>query len=130
MGDYALHVQCAWRIRSSSQIIVASRDRYFPADESQDDDENFVWDVAGANLCDRKMTEWLDSFKGRYPVVQHVTADGVGSICLVLSDDLRLEVFPDDTLGDEYSEYWRFLKPARDEAHVVMRAGPMFLQDE
>jgi hypothetical protein len=129
VGDYALHVQCAWRVRSSSQIIVASRDRYFPADDSQDD-EDFNWDVPGANLCDRKMTAWLDSFKGQSPIVQHVTADGVGSVCLILSDDFRLEIFPDDTQVDEYAEYWRFFKPTTDEAHFVMRAGSTFLLDE
>jgi hypothetical protein len=31
VGEYALHVQCAWLIRHSDQVVVASGDLYYPA---------------------------------------------------------------------------------------------------
>ncbi|NOT61761.1 MAG: hypothetical protein HOP19_16220 [Acidobacteria bacterium] len=119
VGDYALHVQCAWRIRSSSRIIVASDDRYSPADETLTEDDNFEWDVPGANRCDRRMDEWLAAFAGNYPVVTNVATDSVGGFSLFLSDDQMLEVFPDNSLTDEYSEYWRFFKHSSDDKHFV-----------
>jgi hypothetical protein len=42
VGEYALHVQCAWRIRDSARIIVASNDLYEPT-EVIEDSENFDW---------------------------------------------------------------------------------------
>ena len=62
IGDYALHVQCAWRIRSATQIIVASQDRYCPADEAQVPGTQFDWDIAGGNRCDQNIKQWLSSF--------------------------------------------------------------------
>jgi hypothetical protein len=120
VGDYALHIQCAWRIRTSFRIIVASNDLYYPADETLTDDDNFHWDVPGANLCDRKMAAWLQAFAGHFPIVQKVTADNVGSVSLFLSDDQMIEIFPDDSLTDEYSEHWRFFKPGTDDEHFVL----------
>ena len=31
VGEYGLHIQCAWRIRGPSGIVVASRDRFYKA---------------------------------------------------------------------------------------------------
>ena len=50
ISEYALHVQCAWRIRNLNQIYVASRDRYYPQGEDPYKDfEKFDWDKPGVN---------------------------------------------------------------------------------
>jgi hypothetical protein len=122
VGEYALHVQCAWRIRDSARIIVASRDRYEPA-EAVEDTENFDWDRPGANLCDRKMGQFLaDAGEGSQTVTQ-VEADNVGSLRILLSTDVMIEVFPDDSEEDEHSEYWRFFQPASEAKHLVVANG-------
>lgn len=56
VGEYVLHIQCAWRIRHGNRVIVGSRDLYNPPHES-DDPENFDWDVQGANRRDRGIAE-------------------------------------------------------------------------
>jgi len=32
VSDFALHVQCAWRFRDSSHILIGCSDLYYPAD--------------------------------------------------------------------------------------------------
>jgi hypothetical protein len=46
VGEYALHVQCAWRIVSADTVTVGSRDLYYPAQyvESESIPEDFDWD--------------------------------------------------------------------------------------
>src|SRR5215475_8435226 len=82
VGEYALHIQCAWRIRDSAGIIVASRDRYEPAE-----------------------------------------ADDVGSLRILLSTDVAIELFPDSSEEDEYSEHWRFFQSTSGTKHLVVRNG-------
>lgn len=52
VGEYAVHIQCAWRIRHGDRVIVGSRDLYNPPHES-DDPDKFDWDVQGTNRRDR-----------------------------------------------------------------------------
>jgi len=128
VGDYALHVQCAWRIRSATEIIVASQDRYYPADGVQTDEEQFAWDVSGANRCDQKIRQWLESYADTMPTVRQITADEVGSLCLVFSSESRLEIFPDSTDTDEAAEHWRYFQPDTDLPHLVMRVSDLALE--
>jgi hypothetical protein len=122
IGEYALHVPCAWRIRDSARIIVASRDRYEPAEEIEDT-ENFDWDKPGANLCDRKMRQFLADAEEGSQIVTHVESDNVGSLRILLSTGVMIEVFPDDSADDEYSEYWRFFKRRSEADHMIVANG-------
>src|SRR4051794_36672784 len=50
VGDYALHVQCAWCIVGPEGIIVGSRDVYYPpGDDPYDQPPDFHWDTKGGN---------------------------------------------------------------------------------
>ena len=47
VGEFALHVQCAWRITRGDQVLVGSRDLYYPAsygDENREIPPDFDWD--------------------------------------------------------------------------------------
>lgn len=37
VGEYALHVECAWRISREDRVVVGSRDLYYPADPRIED---------------------------------------------------------------------------------------------
>lgn len=119
VGEYALHVQCAWRIRGPHGIVVGSRDRFYrpgPAPLSHADDD-WHWDEPGANRCDERIGEWIQARSYR---VERVSADATGGIVLVLADGFALEVFPDDSLRGESSEHWRLLRPDEDSDHFVV----------
>src|SRR5215813_2282460 len=38
VGEYSLHVQCAWRITQADRGLVGSRDLYYPAANKGDND--------------------------------------------------------------------------------------------
>src|SRR5512138_3471413 len=55
VGEYALHVQCTWRITHQNGIVVGSHDRYYPRGERPfQDSQDFEWDQPGANRCDER----------------------------------------------------------------------------
>jgi hypothetical protein len=35
VGEYALHLQCAWRITQGDKVVVGSMDVYYPPDENE-----------------------------------------------------------------------------------------------
>lgn len=118
VGDYALHIQCAWRLCDHSAIIVASRDRYYPRSDAEPIDEAFNWDIPGGNRCDERMDGFLASH-GPLRVVK-IAADDVGGFKLSLNGGFVFEVFPDDSLGDEI---WRLFRPSARTPHIVFEGG-------
>ena len=121
VGDYALHVQCAWRIRCGNQVVVASRDLYYPPEESEDRPENFNWDVQGSNRRDKRIAELFQNETREFSV-QKVEAGEAGTFTIVFDQGYALDVFPDDSLS---GEYWRFFKPYRGEQHFVVTGSGM-----
>ena len=116
VGEYALHVQCAWRMRHGDQIVVASRDLYSPPEESDDRPDDFNWDVQGANRRDKRIAE-LFLNEARQFLVQKIEVGAAGSFTIGLKDDYALDVFPDDSLS---GEHWRIFKPYAGEPHFVV----------
>lgn len=117
VGDYALHLQCAWRISGPSGIHVASRDRYYPATHIEVDLLEFDWDHPGANRCDERMNLFFAEHAGVPLIVRSVHADALGSLRITFDNAYVLEVFPDSSRG---SEHWRFFQPAMDADHFVV----------
>ena len=118
VGEYGLHVQCAWRIRGPSGIVVASGDRYYPAGTALSaKDDNWDWSAPGANRSDERIRQWLEA--GPYEV-ERVSADTTGGIMLSFSRGFALDVFPDNSLDGEYSELWRLLRPGDLSSHFVV----------
>ena len=116
VGEYALHVQCAWRIRQGDQVVVASRDLYSPPEESDDRPDNFNWDVQGGNRRDKRIAE-LFLGETRQFMVQKVEVGAAGSFTIGLEGAYALDVFPDDSLS---GEHWRIFKPYAGEPHFVV----------
>lgn len=118
VGEYAIHVQCAWRITKSRKIVVASRDRYVPREGWEGSEEDFDWDKVGENRCDQRIRSLFDGT--RAIVVESAEGDNLGGFRLFLSHDYILEVFPDDSEDDEH---WRLFEPAVDSPHFVVTGG-------
>jgi hypothetical protein len=116
VGEYALHVQCAWRIRHRDQVVVGSRDVYVPPQESADQPRDFGWDVQGANRCDTRIAELFQKETQRF-LVQQVEVGEAGAFTVILNSEYALDVFPNDSLS---SEHWRILRPYSEEPHFVV----------
>ena len=49
VGEYALHVQCPWRLEGKTGIITGSGDLYVPYEKSEEPEESFVWEKGGSD---------------------------------------------------------------------------------
>ncbi len=116
VGEYALHVQCAWRIRLRGKVIVGSRDLYYRPEENTDQPPDFDWDVQGANRRDQRIQQLFQN-ETRQFVVRAVEVGEAGSFTIILDDDYALDVFLDDSLS---GEHWRIFKPYSEEPHFVV----------
>ncbi len=117
VGEYALHLECAWRLTGPGEIIVASRDRYYPSGDPDVELPEFEWDVPGANRCDHHSRAFIEKHRANPLVVKAIYADRYGSLTVELSGDHQIEAFPDSSLG---REYWRFFEPATEKRHFVV----------
>jgi hypothetical protein len=106
IGEFGIHLQCAWRITQGNILLIGSDDVWEQPDESDEYDENFDWDVQGGNLRDKKLESFL---KSRKYVVKLVEADDFGGFELDFNDNIKLTVFPTLSSKNKYSEYWRLL---------------------
>ena len=124
VGEYALHLQCPWRISGRAGLVVGAGDMYI---EGQPDasGREFTPERPGNAVADLRLREWLSAHAERPITVTGIEVDRCGGFALALSEDFMFEVFP-DSFGDQsedevHSEYWRLLRPGREQPHFVMR---------
>ena len=114
VGEWALHVQCPWRITRPPAILVGRGDCYYEAAS----DEPFNWETSDESRFDREAMPLNDEFENSPPLVEAVDVDAVGGFCLRLTRGYRFEIFPDVT-SDSVSEHWRLFRPGSEESHFV-----------
>lgn len=114
VGEYALHIQCPWRLEDDARIITGNGDLYHPFEKNAEPDDSFDWEK-GVSLQEgvlRELLQGFDESTGQIVnatnllVAEGVKADSAGGFCLVLSGGYRLLVFPNGT----QAEAWRFFK--------------------
>jgi hypothetical protein len=115
-AEYALHPQCAWRITAGEAVLIGSSDLYRPAD-GRDDQTDFDWDQPGASRLDVRMRELLEGDLSL--VVENFEFGRAGAISIALGQDRHLEVFPNNSLDEEY---WRLFRPGTNYRHLVIGA--------
>jgi hypothetical protein len=120
VGEYALHIQCSWRIVGPDGIIVGSDDRKYPEDENADWEE---FDSDGPSRCEARMMAWLNEHTASPLEVQHVEAEHTGGFQLLLQHGFVLMAFPANSLRGEYSEHWRLFRPSEERHFVITGHG-------
>ena len=111
VGDYALHVQCSWRMIRGDEILVGRADLYEPPDALKNEAEGY-FDWQKENLQDAKVAKLFTDDKRQFTVVG-TALRAAGKLDILFDDELRLEVFPDSSVGDEGVEHWRLFAPSR-----------------
>ena|SRR5688572_28183492 len=127
-GEFALHIQCPWRLEGLNGIVTGRTDLWIPAEPS----ENIDWDSwdyeNNPNLQDRRIGELPGVYDPKtrsfineteYLVVENVEADDFGGATLSLSGGYRLVIFPSGSAGED----WRLLKPHTGQRHLVVSGG-------
>lgn len=125
VGEWALRIQCPWRIEGPDGIVTGRLDLWEPVEKPEDWD---TWDYEQGNLQDRRMLEWLGASNPETGscrnttgalVVEQVAADDYGGATLYLSGGYRLVLFPASSVGED----WRVFQPETDEPHFVIHGG-------
>lgn len=114
VGQYALDVDCPWRIRCNSKILLASSDMFEPASTHQND-ETFEWDIQGNNLFDERAAMLCC----REPIitVRSVELSPTYDFKITFSNDHILEVF---VCGSTDAGQWRLFEPGKSKSHFVV----------
>jgi len=102
---YALHLQCPFRLRDASTVLVAASDRYAARDSPADTDEDFDCDPIGMSWFDVRATMLNDRLEQEVVSVRSVEVDPVGGFRILLDGDLVLDVLPATSYP---REHWRF----------------------
>ncbi len=117
VGEFALHIQCPWRITRQGKVIVGSGDLYYPANHRYDENvpDEFDWERT-TTLRDQLLDVLFEGGKRQF-IVQKVEAGDAGGLQIVLSEALCLDVLPCDSLP---REHWRLFEPDNFESHFVV----------
>jgi len=109
--EYALHVQCSWRISKESTIILGNNDVYSLVDNSIEDD----WDISGNNMFDKMVN---DKILPLLPIkVLGVVCNKIGDIEITFETGIVINIFVNSS---EPIEEWRFINNLSGE-HLVYR---------
>ena len=129
VGEFALHVQCPWRIDGPDGVLTGRSDLWEPAEKGVVGPDLERWDYErDGNLQDLRIAEWLGHDDPRAgsspaakdrPVVLAARATLFGGAEIDLSEGYRLTLFPAGSAG----EYWRLFRPNDDAPHFVVAGG-------
>lgn len=130
VGDYALHIQCSWRIIRGDEILVGKEDLYQPQDSTASDT---LFDWKKGNLQDERIKKLFADDQRQFTVVGTALRAG-GELDILFDDELRLEVFPNSSLQTHETEHWRLFAPAldpelRDQAPHLVFSGAGLRQE-
>jgi hypothetical protein len=115
VGQWAIHIQCPWRITKARRIVVAYHDYYYdPKGDALND-----WDARGKNRFDHIAKTLNSRFKSLPIGILSTSVDDFGGFVMKLAHGYQLEVFPDGSLPD--AELWRIFQPNMDKKHFVVK---------
>ena len=114
VGQYALDVDCPWRIRCNSKILLASSDMFEPASTHQSD-ETFEWDILGNNLFDERAAMLCS--KEPIITVRSIELSPTYDLKITFSNNYILEVF---VCGSTDTEQWRLFEPGKSGGDLIV----------
>ena len=106
---YALHIDCSFRVTCGDKIMLSKYDIFQPSSEHKydADEENFEWDINGANRFDESAKIHFSESKLKF-YVKKISINKFGDLKITLSNDFYIELFID---ASENEECWRFFEP-------------------
>jgi hypothetical protein len=125
VGDFALHIQCPWRIEGPDGIITGRSDLWKPLEWGPDIDFK-TWDYdTSPNVQDMQFKQFLAQHSPAL-IVRSVEADDFGGAVLHFDEGFALRWFPAGSRGED----WRLFRPNMDMPHFVISAGAVESEEE
>jgi hypothetical protein len=123
IGDFALHIQCPWRIESDNRILTGRSDLWEPVDRPEG--SSYVdWDYEiDGNLQDQLIAQFISNNDNL--LVETISVQPNCSFTLAFRCGYRLVVFPSGSIGED----WRLFRPDSDEPHLVVSGGAIERDD-
>jgi hypothetical protein len=114
VGEYALHLQCPWRIVKDEKVLLAALDVYKPQG-GQDDTPDFDWATSG-NLLEERIATFFEHGAREYSV-EGLGVGPAGAVRLSLEGEFSFEIYPSDSAA---GEHWRLFQPGIHLKHFVV----------
>ena len=114
--QYALHIQCAYRIVDRNKVVVSNLDM-FGVNSSTEWTENFDWDVDGVNLYDEKTSAINKDISEAEVLIENVKASPYGDVDIFLSNGWIIQIFVN--YSSQY-EAWGLFEVDSDTPHFVV----------
>ena len=127
-GEYALHLQCPWRLDGPAGVLTGHGDLWEhatlhpPPDDWSFETGDSLQDArlhAFLGGRDERTRSWVSTAPPGHFVVTGVDGTENGELTVALSGGYSLRVFPDTSRG----EAWRLLTPQTEAPHFVFRSG-------
>jgi len=120
--EFALHIQCSWRICKDDHVLVGSQDRFFTKDG-----EVITESQPGEVLLDvnvRRIREEMKASPTDF-VVQRVNVNALLDLVIHFAGGYLLQAGPYDSLKGDSQEYWRFFHKTEkgNSPHLVATAN-------
>lgn len=117
--QYALHIDCSFRINCGDKIMMSQRDIFCPSSEimAEYDEDEFEWDIVGNNRFDEEsQNHFVDTTMDFF--VKKITISDVGDLTISLTNDFSIDIFVDSS---ENEECWRFFEAGNtNNSHLVV----------
>lgn len=126
LGEYVLHVLCAWHLVHRGSLATGSGDLKQPVQPVDPalpfDWEGFDWKPPGSNRRDHALNRVL----GEHPdglLVESAGVDPVGGLRMQLEGMTTLRLFPAQTMSYyDVAEHWRLIHVDSADPHLVVTA--------
>lgn len=124
IGEYALHLQCPWRIEDARGIVTGREDIWESSEVGEVyptrnyEHANSVQEVALAAILkgyDPATKSLINETE--FLGVERIKVNSFGDVTVYLSGGYRLVLFLNSTTG----ESWRFFRPGSNDPHLVMK---------
>lgn len=121
-SEFALHLQCSFRVRDNFDILVTNSEVFEPSalalKKADYSDDTFDWDIQGNNRYDEWVADLSDSLLQDLSVVD-VKVSKYGDLTVLLNHGIGIDVFVNSAMD----KCWRLFEIDSEEHLVITGYG-------